>query len=377
MVVKKLSGSESSFVNMSLEAVVRIAIVLMLLVWCFDILKPFILPLVWGIIIAVASHKLFIGLCNKLGGRTALAAVVYTLAGLALIILPAAILSSTLFSGLENLSSEMQAGRLIIPPPPQGVSDWPVIGEKLYAVWLLFSENLDQAFEKFAPQITAVGNWTFERMKNAGSGILQFIISIIIAGVLQAKAQAGQKFIHDLVVRLAGDSGITYCDLAGRLIQSVTQGILGVAIIQAILAGIGFSIAGVPAAGLWAFVVLFLAVIQVGPMIVILPLAIYMMGEMSTLPGIVFLVYCIAVAMLDNFLKPMLLSRGIDAPMVVVFLGAIGGFISMGILGLFIGAIVLVLGWVLLIAWIHEDSEAMAVGILEQANEAQNSEENS
>ncbi len=367
MTVKKLSSNENSFVNNSLEAAVRIGLVFLILIWCFNILKPFLLPLLWGIIIAVASHPLFKGLKSRLGDKNGLAATLFTLIALALIIAPAAVLSSTLFTSVEKIATELQNGKLVIPPPPTNIADWPVVGKELHSSWTLFSQNLDQAVQKFGPQLSNAGNWVFDRMKSAGAGILQFIISIIIAGVLHANAKSAREFIENLAVRLSGDSGLLYCQLSGRLIQSVTQGILGVAIIQAIFAGLGFMAAGVPAAGLWAFLVLFLGVIQVGPMIIILPIAIYMMGELDTIPGILFLVYSVAVALMDNFLKPVLLSRGIDAPMIVVFLGAIGGFISFGIIGLFVGAIVLVLGWVLLMAWIHSDSEAIVESVLEEA----------
>ncbi|SMF29045.1 Predicted PurR-regulated permease PerM [Alteromonadaceae bacterium Bs31] len=370
MTVKKLSSTEITFVNNSLEAAIRIGLVFLLLFLCFDILKPFLLPLLWGIIIAVASHPLFKSLKGKLGGKNGLAATVFTLIALTIIIAPATVLSTTLFTSVEKIATELQNGKLIIPPPPSNIADWPVIGKDLHSSWTLFSQNLEQAVQKFGPQLSSAGNWVFDHMKSAGAGVLQFIISIIIAGVLHASAKGSKQFIENLSVRLAGDSGLLYCQLSGKLIQSVTLGILGVAIIQAILAGLGFMAAGVPAAGLWAFIVLFLGVIQVGPMIIILPIAIYMLGELNTLPGIVFFIYSLAVALIDNFLKPVLLSRGIDAPMVVVFLGAIGGFISFGIIGLFVGAILLVLGWVLLMAWVHSDSEVMAETALEEAQES-------
>lgn len=366
MTVKKLTQEQSNFVDNSLEAAVRIGIIFLIMGWCITILTPFFMPILWGIIIAVASFPLFKKAKGKLGNRNGLTATLLTIIALSLIIVPTTILSSSLFTGVEKIATDMQNGKLDIPPPPANVQEWPVIGEKLYASWDLFSENLSQGMEKYAPQLKNAGNWVFERMKSAGAGVLQFIISIIIAGVLHANAVGCQRFIENLAVRLAGESGLVYCQLSGRLIQSVTQGILGVAIIQAILAGIGFYLAGVPAAGLWAFIVLFLGVIQIGPMIVILPLAIYMMGELSTLAGILFLIYSIAVGLVDNFLKPILLSRGIDAPMIVVFLGAIGGFIAYGIVGLFVGAIILVLGWVLLMAWVHENSEELAEQALEK-----------
>jgi len=370
MTVKKLSPEENKLVNTSLEAAIRIGIVFFILIWCFDILKPFILPILWGIIIAVASYPVFLWLKGKLGGRNALTATLLTIVALAILLIPASILSTTLFSGVQEVSEELQNGKLVIPPPPSNIASWPVIGEKLHNSWTLFSQNMDSAMEKFEPQLSAAGVWIFERMKSAGAGILQFFISIIIAGAILANAKSSKIMVDNLAIRLSGDSGLVYSALAGKLIQSVTQGILGVAIIQALLAGMGFVAAGVPVAGLWAFIVLFLGVIQVGPMIIILPIAIYMMGELDTLPGILFLVYSIVVGLIDNFLKPMLLSRGIDAPMIVVFLGAIGGFISFGIIGLFVGAILLVLGWVMLEAWIHGDSEALAEDALTKLDDS-------
>lgn len=364
MTVKKLSEEEGRFVDNSLEAAVRIGLIFVIVYWCFDILKPFLMPILWGIIIAVASYPIFLWLKGKLGGRNGLTSFLLTLFALSVIIIPSIMLSTTLVSGVEQLATELETGALKIPQPSEAVAGWPVIGEKVYAVWSLASSDIEQALTKFGPQLSSLGSWLLGQAKTAGMGLLQSIISIIIAGVLHANAKASSRLIENISLRLAGDAGLTYCRLSGKLIGSVTLGILGVATIQAVLAGIGFMVAGVPLAGLWAFIVLFLGVIQVGPMIVILPIAIYMMGELGTLAGILFLIWSIVVALLDNFLKPILLARGLDVPMIVIFLGAIGGFITMGFVGLFLGAIVLVLGWTLLVTWINGDSEEKAEEIL-------------
>ena len=189
--------------------------------------------------------------------------------------------------------------------------------------------------------------------------MLQFILALIIAGVFLTGADKAKAFSHKIAANLAGNEGVRYLSLSGNIVQSVTQGILGVAFIQGILAGIGFTVMDVPAASLLAFMVLFLSVIQVGPTIILLPVGIYMLGETETVPGILFLIWCIGVGIMDNFLKPILLSRGVDVPMSVVFIGAIGGFISMGIIGLFVGAVILTLSYSLFETWLKPTEEAV------------------
>ena len=229
-----------------------------------------------------------------------------------------------------------------------------MIGEKVFHYWSQAANNLEGTLKQLSPQLKSVGQWLLLRLGSVGGGMLEFIIALIIAGVFLTGADKGKAFGRKIAISLAGEEGIRYLLLSSTIVKSVTQGILGVAFIQAILAGIGFAVMDVPAAALLAFLVLFLSVIQIGPTLILLPVGIYMLGESSTITGVLFLIWCIGVGLVDNILKPIILSRGVDVPMSVVFIGAIGGFISMGIIGLFVGAVILTLSYSLFENWLEK-----------------------
>jgi len=338
-----------------LETTIRIGLVLLLLVWCFQIVRPFITPILWGFIIAIAVAPAYRRLVTALGGRRNLAAAVLVLLGLALFIAPAVKLSGTMITGLQGVAAQFHSGELKIPPPPERVADWPVIGNRLSDFWSLAASNLAAALERLAPQLKPVGGWLLSAAAGVGLGILQFIFSTIIAGVVLAHGTESQAGVERLMTRLAGEKGRGFVELSESTIRSVATGIVGVAIIQSTLVGIGFAVAGIPGAGLWALVSLFLCIIQLGPLIILLPAVIYVFSTAATLPAGLFMVWCIFVALIDNFLKPLLLGRGVDAPIIVIFVGAIGGFLSMGIIGLFVGSVVLVLFHTLLKSWLSEE----------------------
>ena len=175
--------------------------------------------------------------------------------------------------------------------------------------------------------------------------LLQFIISIIIAGVLLTKSGTSEKAAKSIFTTLIGKQGENFVTLPVVTIRSVVQGVLGVAVIQSLLGGIGIWAIGIPAVGLWALIILFLAILQLPPLLILGPLAIYGFSIADTTPAVIFLVWSIIVSISDSFLKPMLLGRGVDVPMLVILLGAIGGMMLSGILGLFIGAVVLALSY--------------------------------
>lgn len=349
---------EQRFMSKALEATIRIGVLFLLAAWCFDIVKPFIIPIVWGIIIAVAAYPGFLRLRMTLGGRNGLAAALVTLLGLVILITPMIMLSGTLIGSAQQLARGFQEGTIAVPPPPESVKGWPVFGERLAAFWLQASQNLAATAAKIAPQLKAVGSFLLSTAAGAGFGILQFVIAIVIAGVLLARAEVGSRVASGIAIRLAGEKGAELADLAEATVRSVTRGILGVSFIQSLLAGLGFMVMGIPGAGLWALLCLLLSVVQIGIMPITVPILIYVFSTADTVPAVVFLVWSIFVGTLDNILKPVLLGRGVQVPMVVIFIGAIGGFISKGIIGLFVGSVVLALGYKLFLAWLNEPTGA-------------------
>jgi predicted PurR-regulated permease PerM len=358
------TANQVTFVANVLEAFIRIGVVGLLALWCFKIGRPFIQIILWGIIIAVALRPTHRKIQSIFGGRGKLAATLITLFALLLVIVVGVMLSGTLIDGAKELSFKIKEGTLAVPPAPQSIKSWPLIGKPLYQAWRLASVNLAAALSRFTPQLKAFSHWLLSNGARTGVGILKFIVSIFIAGIFLAKADSGYEAAKSIGTRLAGERGVELVDLGASTLRSVTKGILGVAVIQSFLAGLGCLAAGVPGAGLWALLVLIVAVAQLPTFLVLAPIVIYVFSTASMVTAVLFAIWSVFVGLCDNFLKPILLGRGVQVPMIVVFIGAIGGFINSGIIGLFIGAIVFVVGYQLFLAWLQQKAapkEEMAI----------------
>lgn len=342
-------------VGLALEASIHVGLAILLAIACLLILKPFIALVTWGIIIAVAAYPRFQKLQLALGGRGVLSAILFSVVLLGLLILPMVLLAETLVDGVQTLGAHVKDGTLTVPPPPASVETWPIIGASLNNLWSLASRDLTAVVRSFAPQIKAVVPALLSASAGIGLTLLQFALSIVVAGVLLANAQAAYEVTCSLANRIFGEKGPEVQQVIGSTIRSVTTGILGVALIQSLLAGLGFLVAGLPGAGLWAVIFLFAAVLQAG-VLVLIPAVLYVFAVSSVTKAAIFLVWCLFVALVDNVLKPLLLGRGVAVPIVVVFLGAIGGFVAMGIIGLFVGAIVLSVGYKLFLAWLGQET---------------------
>jgi predicted PurR-regulated permease PerM len=341
------------FFNRLLEATIRISIVAILAILCIRIVEPFLIPIIWGIIIAIASYPGYRRLRRMMGERNGIAATLFILLALIILIVPIVLLAGTAVNGIQMIVGHLSDGDLNIPPPPESIATWPVVGEKLTQFWQQASDNLESLLATFTPQLKVFATWLLTTVASMGFGILQFVVAIIIAGVLLANASSGYSVAHAIAKRLAGEPGDAFANLAEATVRSVSRGILGVAFIQSLLAGLGFLIVGVPGAGLWALLCLLLAVIQIGIIPINLPIVIYVLSTSDTLTAILFLIWSIFVSIVDNILKPLLLGRGVETPMLVIFLGTIGGFLTSGIIGLFIGPIILAIGYKLFLAWLH------------------------
>lgn len=347
--MNKSDESLKSVINL----IVRLGILLGLLVWCLLILSPFLSPVIWGILIAVILYPFYSYLLAKFNNKTKLTAAVLAVLMLAIVILPASLFIGSLADGVQTFGNQMQSGDFRLPEPPETIKTWPLVGEKTYETWMLASENLDRSFEKFSDQIAAFGKFMLSSLVDTGLGLLQFLLSIIIAAILLATSEDGKKFLTRLFDKVVGERGKEFAEISNVTIKNVAKGILGVAGIQATLAGLGFLLAGVPFAGLWTLICLILSIIQIGPSLVIIPVIIYLYATASPVAATLWTIYLLAVMVSDNILKPIMLGKGAPVPMLVIFLGSIGGFILNGFVGLFIGAIVLSLGYKLFIAWVE------------------------
>jgi predicted PurR-regulated permease PerM len=356
------NDNDRQFTNRVVEAAIRIGVLAALAVWSFEIARPFLVPIIWGLIIAVATYPAYRWLEAYLGRRRVLAAVLFTILMIVVVVVPSVVLGESMASGARSAAAAFQAGTLEIPPPPERVKSWPFVGEPLYSFWQLASENIVQAARELSPWIKTAGTWLLGAAAGAGIAALQFLLAIIIAGALLAHAEGGGRAARAIARRLSPEHGLGYAEVAEQTVRSVALGILGVALLQGLLAGVGFLVAGVPGAGLLTLVCIVLGVIQVGVVIVLIPVVIYLFSTAETFTAVAFLVYAILVAPVDNILKPLLLGRGVKVPMVVVFVGAIGGFINSGIIGLFIGAVIFTLVYGLFLAWVGPGERHAATG---------------
>ena len=274
-------------------------------------------------------------------------------------------MSGSLIDGVQFLQHAIAEGDAIIPTPGDRVASWPAFAKPVVGTWQAASDNLQSTVVTYREQVTGVVKTLLAAVAKTSIGVLQFILSIIIAGVILVYADEGGATLRRVFIKIGGARGAEYAKLSEVTVRNVVKGILGVAVIQTLLSGIGFAVVGLPAAGLWTFLCLLFAIIQVGVGPIMIPVMIYVFSTADTTTAVIFMIWGIFVLISDNFLKPILLGRGAPVPMLVVFLGAIGGFIVRGFIGLFLGAVILSVGYKLFVAWMA-DKEAQSDEKLEQ-----------
>ena len=360
--------NQSSATTQAIEIAIRLGVLFLIFAWCLQIITPFISVIAWGAIIAVAIYKPFLKLVEKLGGRRKLAVTLVALGSIAAVLVPVILLSSSLVESATQIGQEISSGKVNIRPPPESVREWPLIGENTYAFWHQASVDVGALLEKYPDQLSVIGKKMLGAATGVGAGILQFVISMLIAAAFLFGAEAAGAAMHRLARRLAGDSGEPLLTLSTATIRSVAVGVIGIAFIQAMLGGLGMMVAGVPAAGLLAMVILVLAIAQLPPILVLLPVIFFVFAHESTAVAVIFMIWSVIVSMSDAVLKPLLLGRGVDAPMLVILLGAIGGMITSGIVGLFIGAVILALGYKLFQVWIEWDDPVDETPVANEQN---------
>ena len=361
-----MSGSNSlhdkDSIRKTAETAIRIALLFLLLYWCYTLIKPFLDILLWATIFAVALYPMFDWIKLKLGGRKTISAVIIVAVMLFILALPGFLFAKSLFEGVSFIKEKYEAAENIIPEASEKISELPVVGPFLYEKWNWFSHHAGESLKEYAPQIKRILVGIFSSVASAGAAFLKLIISIIISGVLLVSARKAGRFAHEVFIKIIGEKGQELATMAEKTIRTVVKGIVGVAFIQSILFGIGMIVAGVPAAGVWVILSLIFGIIQVGIFPVSIPVIIYVFATKSTGIAIIFLIWTAAVSLVDNILRPILLGQGAEVPMPVIFIGAIGGFIQSGLVGLFTGAIIFSVGYKLFLFWLEERKEARKEG---------------
>ena len=346
------------FITNAKEAALHIGILFLIISISYIIFKPFLVVIAWGIIIAVALFPVFTKIAKLFKGREGLAATSIVILGLALLTLPSIKLAGTTIDSIHNLSNHLEQGTLEVPSPPDKVKDWPVIGDKTWELWNLAATNMDSAMQKMSPQFKSMGTWLAGTISGLVGGFFIFVFALIISGIFMAYSESAYDLSSKVFNRFLGTRGQEMLVNSIATIRSVVNGILGVALIQATLVGLGFMLADIPGAPILTLIIFFLAIIQIPPLIIVLPVIIYAFPSMDTGAAVVFTIWSFLAGASDNFLKPLLLGRGVDIPMLVILIGAIGGMIAGGIIGMFVGAVVLALAYQLFIDFMERDNPA-------------------
>jgi predicted PurR-regulated permease PerM len=338
-----------------IETVVQVALLALLAFACARILSPFAHLLLWALILAVTLNPLNRRLAGAVGGSRGRAATLLVLAVLALIGTPTVLLTISLAGDVVAGYHAFEAGNLAVPPPRDAVAAWPVIGPELHAAWTEAAADFSDFLAEHREQLRSITRWAMGAAGSSVATLLFFTGAFIIAGVMMAYADSGTSALQRLCCRAAGEErGTRLHTLAVGTTRSVAAGVVGVAFIQAVLFGVGFLLADVPAAGLLALAALILGIVQIPAIIFTLPAIAWLWvgSDHGTVANTVFTVYFFLAGLADNVLKPLLLGRGVDAPMPVILLGALGGMVSSGLMGLFTGAVLLAMGYQLLMAWV-------------------------
>jgi len=332
-----------------LALAVRVTLLALLAYWCFRILQPFVVVVVWGVILAVAFDPLISRTARAIGGKRKLAAALLVLLGLLALVVPAVALSGSLTDEIHALTSVVESGSMEIPPPPAKVADWPLVGDRVFATWSLASQDVDAVLQRYGPQIKALA----ARMVGLLRGVVGAVVMTVFAVVVGVYLQVRREWAVQTALRtgrfLGGERGMEAVKMVGGAISTGAKGVIGVAVVQAILAAIGLFLAGVPLAGLWSLLVLILAVAQLPPLLVLAPAMLYVISSGDSTLGIVaFVVWSLLVSISDAALKPLFMGRGTELPVPVILVGAIGGLMLHGLIGLFVGAVVFSTGYRLL-----------------------------
>jgi predicted PurR-regulated permease PerM len=346
-----------------LDVLIRAGVVLGLVMLSYKIFSPFLGLMAWSMILAVTLYPAQQRLARRMGGKQGLAATLLVLVCLVLIGLPTALLTASLGDSLQTLVASVRDGSIRIPAPPARVAQWPFVGARAHELWTQAHADLPALVESMQPQVRSLARQALQVVAGIAGGMLLFLVSFIVAGIIMAWGQSGARAVRAIFARLVGSRrGDEFARLSAATIRAVALGVIGVAFVQAMVVGLLMLLAGVPYTGVLALMVLVLGIVQVPVILVTLPVIVYIWndGGHSSAQAVVYTVLLLLAGSLDNFLKPLLLGRGVDAPMAVVLLGALGGLASTGLLGMFIGATFLTLSYQVFMWWVANSPDLVA-----------------
>ncbi len=341
-----------------LDVLIKAGLVAALVIFAFQVFQPFLELMLWAVILAVTLYPLQRRLKRATGLRDAWVASVVVVLVLVVLLVPIWLVVASISESVEGLVALLRSGAWSVPPPPDAVAGWPLIGPKLHGLWLSASQSLSGVLNQLMPDLKGAGRVLVGVAASAGGAFLMFVGAVIISGVIMAFADQGHWAAQRILMRVSGEArGKPLVQLCTATIRAVAQGVIGIAFIQMLLIGVGFVVKGVPGAGMLAIVVLMLGIAQAPATLVTLPVIAWVFSsEGFTGATIVFALYVFVAGLADNVLKPLLLGRGVDVPMPVVLIGALGGMVVKGIIGLFLGPVILAVAYVLFWQWVDQQA---------------------
>jgi predicted PurR-regulated permease PerM len=341
------------------RTVLSVLTIVSLMALSFWILRPFLAAIVWATMIVVATWPLLLAVQHRLWGKRALAVTVMTIALLLVFVAPFSAAIGTIVANTGEITEWVKGlSSATLPPPPEAVAKIPFVGEKIATLWTGYAARgfaeLAHLIQPYAGNIT---RWFAAEVGSFGLVSLQFLLTVVISAILYAYGEAAAQWLRQFGRRLGGPRGDGVVRLAGQAIRGVALGVVVTALVQSLLGGIGLAVAGVPFATVLTAVMFMLALAQIGPIPVLACALAWLWWKDATAWFFVLLVWTVFVGTLDNFLRPILIKKGADLPLLLIFAGVIGGLFAFGLLGLFVGPVVLAVAYTLLDAWVKEEEQ--------------------
>lgn len=343
-------------------SLIRFSVTTLIVIVCWWAFLPFLPILLWALVLAIALYPVKLVIERKLGLSSARAATLIAIIGVLILGTPTAMVGNSFASKTLGAFESYRDGTLVIAKPADSVKTWPLVGEKVHAVWYEAADDLPTFVEKRQPQIKGFFSWFVDSATGAAKSVFMLIGAIIIAGIMLAWAQPAAKSIRKIFISFTDEvRGPDLHQLTTATIRQVAVGIIGIAFLTAMAFGGVVALSGVPAAALFTLIALIFAIVQLPVTIIALvAVGILWAGDSGTVHNVIFTVLLIAASLIDNFLKPLILGRGLEVPMPIVLIGAVGGMMSGGILGMFIGAAFLAAGYQVFMKWVDTETQDVA-----------------
>jgi len=323
------------------------------------ILLPFLGAAIWAVTIVTATWPLMISIQGWLWGRRSLAVAVMTVVLLCVLVIPLWLAIGTIVANTDQIAGWVKSmSDFEFPPPPDWLGRLPIFGGDLVAAWKKVAlAGVQDFLKKLAPYGGTAVRWFAAEVGGFGALVLQFLLTVAFAALLYAKGEQATSWVKRFGRRLAGPRGEHSIQLAGQAVRGVALGVVVTALAQSILGGVGLAISGIPFAAILTAMMFMMAVAQIGPLLVLVPSVVWLYWSGSTGWGTFLLIWTLVVGTMDNFLRPILIKKGADLPLLLIFIGVVGGLIAFGLIGIFVGPVVLAVGHTLLSAWVDEEAE--------------------